>query len=94
LNNTKEHRCVICGSKKNLIQHHKVHLIVRDVSDETTTLCRRCHVDVHEAFHDSLRAHEIENVGCFIYPVHRPRKEFGLSGERKKKKASTKTTYL
>ncbi len=45
-------KCVICGSKKNFIIHHKIGPLVRNTFDETIIFCRRCHISVHDGFID------------------------------------------
>jgi len=74
--------CVICGSKEYLIQHHKVHPVVRDASDETIPVCYEHHNDIHGAYHDDYTKHikiSCGNVDCFIYLVHNPRKWFDVT---------------
>ena len=78
-------KCVICGSKKNFITHHKIGPLVRNIFDETIIFCQRCHVDVHEGFIDSDKHFEIENTGYFIDLVKKPRKWFLRCRQKKKK---------
>ena len=77
-------KCIICGSKKNFIAHHKVNPLVRNTFDETITLCQRCHTNVHEGFADSHKYFEIEKTGYFIDLVNKPHK-FLLRYRQKKK---------
>lgn len=40
------HKCVKCGTKENLITHHKSYSIDISIND-LETWCRKCHVNYH-----------------------------------------------